>query len=268
MDNKSIYSMVLESDDIRWQTIIYDLIRTGKVDPWDLDISTLAKEYTKVLRNLEKMNFRMCGKVVLAAALLLKIKTHNLGLQQFMELIDADGEALEALPEDSEEPELPIVEAPEGLEITPRLDQQKTRKVTVFELMDALKRAISKEDQRDKLLAQKKQEVPTIKKHKPKQVDIYRKIRQVYVALKMLAYRTKKNTVEFRRLIPSTEKKDIVWTFMPLLHLSNDQKVRLHQGQPFDKIFVELCDNGPAEFKKIETNASQLLRETREQEQS
>ncbi len=262
MDNKSIYSMVLESDDIRWQTIIYDLIRTGKVDPWDIDISTLAKEYTKVLKNLERMNFRMCGKVVLAAALLLKIKTRNLGLRQFLELTEAGDENFDEKTESEEQDEnkaddflMPQIPA---LELAPKLDQQRTRKVTVFELMGALKKAMDREEQLEKKLAQQKQDT----KQKPKKpvlkgIDIYRKIRQVYVKLKMLSYRTKKNVIDFHKLIPSTEKKDIVWTFLPLLHLSNEQKVFLHQEEPFGKIFVEI-NKQPLEFKKIETNESQV----------
>ena len=44
----------------------------------------------------------------------------------------------------------------------------------------------------------------------------------------------------FKELLPSESKQDKVYTFIPLLHLSNQQKVDLEQAEPFGDIHVKL----------------------------
>jgi len=36
---------MITKDELGWQTIIYDLIRTEQLDPWDIDITLLANKY-------------------------------------------------------------------------------------------------------------------------------------------------------------------------------------------------------------------------------
>ena len=85
--HNQIYNMIFQEDDLRWQTIIYEMIRTGKVDPWDIDVSQFAQEYLKIIGTLKELNFRISGKVVLTAAILLRMKTDRLGLQEFLGMI-------------------------------------------------------------------------------------------------------------------------------------------------------------------------------------
>ena len=72
-----IYNMLMQKDEITWQSIIYDLVRTGEMDPWDIDISVLSKRYLETLKTLKEAHFLISGKIVLAAAILLKIKSDN-----------------------------------------------------------------------------------------------------------------------------------------------------------------------------------------------
>ena len=37
MGTEKIYSAIFSDDDIKWQSIIYELIRSKKIDPWDID---------------------------------------------------------------------------------------------------------------------------------------------------------------------------------------------------------------------------------------
>ena len=80
MGTEKIYSAIFSDDDIKWQSIIYELIRSKKIDPWDIDLNKFSQEYLKTIENLKKLNFRISGKVVFAAAIMLKIKTKHLGL--------------------------------------------------------------------------------------------------------------------------------------------------------------------------------------------
>ena len=46
----------------------------------------------------------------------------------------------------------------------------------------------------------------------------------------------------FNHLIPSESKEDKVYTFIPLLHLTNQRKINLHQQKHFEDIEVELLN--------------------------
>ena len=60
---------------LSWQAILYDLINTEQLDPWNIDISLLANKYLEKVRKLEEADFFVSSKVLYAASLLLRIKS-------------------------------------------------------------------------------------------------------------------------------------------------------------------------------------------------
>jgi segregation and condensation protein A len=254
-EHNKIYNMIFQEDDLKWQSLIYEMIRTGKVNPWDIDVSLFANEYLGMINKLKELNFRISGKVVLTAAILLRMKTNRLGLQEFLGLIEEpeeDFEVEQGLDDFDNEPntvEQRIEQLANQIKQTqtkkitldPRLDRMRERKVTIFELMNALKKAMEVDERREfrrtKALKDKDETRPDFIYEK---FDIVGKIRNVYDILKMFFKKSSKNTIEFTQIIPSKKKEDIVWTFVPLLHLANEGKIELIQKKPFDKIFVEL----------------------------
>ena len=58
----------MNKDEITWQTVIMDLIKSEQMDPWDIDISLLSKKYITALKKLQESNFYVSGKMILAAA--------------------------------------------------------------------------------------------------------------------------------------------------------------------------------------------------------
>ena len=46
----------------------------------------------------------------------------------------------------------------------------------------------------------------------------------------------------FKELLPGETKQDKVYTFIPLLHLSNQQKVELEQPEPFGDINIKVSE--------------------------
>ena len=71
---EQIFDMLLKENEVTWQTIIQDLVKKEGMDPWDVDVSKLSQRYISTLKKLKEHDFRVSGKVVLAAAILLKIK--------------------------------------------------------------------------------------------------------------------------------------------------------------------------------------------------
>ena len=108
--------------------------------------------------------------------------------------------------------------------------------------MTALKQAMTVDDRRQNRLDNVKKEEDEKPDFKYTKFDILGKIKSVYDTLFIFFKKTKSNTVEFSQIVPSKEKKDIVWTFVPLLHLANEGKVELIQDKPFGKLHIELKD--------------------------
>ena len=70
---EKIHSVVF-SKEIGWQEIIYDLINTEQLDPWNVNITVLTDRYLERIRGLEEADFFISSKVLIAAALLMRIK--------------------------------------------------------------------------------------------------------------------------------------------------------------------------------------------------
>ena len=55
--------------------IILDLVRMGKIDPWNIDIVDLYDKYMARISELKQDNLRSVGKALLFSSTLLKIKS-------------------------------------------------------------------------------------------------------------------------------------------------------------------------------------------------
>jgi segregation and condensation protein A len=246
-----IYDMIFKEDDVTWQSVIYELAREGKIDPWDIDVSVLTAEYLQMLKKLKEMNFRLSGKVILAAAVLLKMKAERIGLEQLYLLMNPP----EPEPFDGDEPELEkhFTKA----ELQSRIPLPRKRKVTIFELVDALKKAIEVDERRKQRVLDLRPAPRILDIKKP---DIFSKIQVVFSKLRDLARKFKNKLIPFDDVIPSSEKRDIIWTLIPLLHLANQGKIELQQEEAFGKIFIKTSEKdlgGTLEKEKYEKDEEQ-----------
>ena len=78
---------LLFSDKLSWQSIIYDLINTEQLNPWNIDVGLLSSRYLAKIKEFEEANFFISSKVLLATSLLLRIKTEIL-LSQDLKSLD------------------------------------------------------------------------------------------------------------------------------------------------------------------------------------
>ena len=104
---------------------IFRMIEKGEIDPWDIDLVKLCSLY---IREIKGADLRISGNALLTAAVLLKMKA---------EYFDEK--------EEREEVEIEL-EVPD-IEIIP-IYRKVERKVTVFELVQALKEAFELEKSR------------------------------------------------------------------------------------------------------------------------
>jgi len=227
---EKIFELLFDKDEITWQTIIYDLVRTEQMDPWDIDISLLTQKYLQMLKKIKEMDFRLSGKVLLAAAILLKIKSNKLvgDVDKLEELMNSSGE--DEFYEELTEEELKEVEESR---LVPRTPQPRKRKVSIYDLVGALQKAL--EVKKRRII----RSIPTMEINVPeKKKDIVLVIRELYEKIKGFFKAGKKMT--FSNLIPSDKKEDKLYTFIPLLHLSNQEKVDLKQEEHFGEIEILL----------------------------
>lgn len=225
---EKVFELLFDKDEITWQSILYDLVRTEQMDPWDIDISLLTQKYLKMLKKLKEMDFRLSGKILLAAAILLKIKSNKLigDVDKLQELMTSTGE--EEFFEDLTEEELQEIEE---AKLIPRTPQPRKRKVSIYDLVGALQQAL--EVKKRRVL----RSIPTAEIEIPeKKKDITLVIKEIYEKIKSFFSAGKRLT--FNQLIPSDSKEDKVYTFIPLLHLTHQEKVDLKQEEHFGEIEI------------------------------
>lgn len=226
---------LLFGDKLSWQAIIYDLINTEQLNPWDIDLGLLANKYLVKVRELEEANFFVSSKVLLAASLLLRIKSEIL-LNQYLPSLD---EILFGKKEEKTYHQERIELEDEIPGLVPRTPIPRFRKVTLQELMSALGKAISTENRRiQKVVLAKQQEMEVSLSIPKKRINIQDKIKEVYEKLNKI-FSDREHKLAFTDLA-GTNNEERIATFIPLLHLDNQQKVWLEQEQHFEEIWILL----------------------------
>ena len=226
---------LLFGETLSWQAIIYDLINTEQLDPWDIDLSLLANRFLERVRALEEANFFVSSKVLLAAALLLRIKSEI--------LLDRDLASLDDIlfgkKEEKSYSQQRIELDEEIPELSLRTPLPRFRKVSLKEIMEALGKAISTETRRIKRITLVKQYEAEIAVALPKhRINLHDKIKEIYARLKE-TFKNKSEKIAFSDFAGKTNE-DRITTFIPLLHLDNQNKVWLEQEGHFEEIWILL----------------------------
>ena len=237
-----ILDMLLKKDEITWQDILYDLVKSERMDPWDIDISILTNKYLGIVRKLKETNFFISGKVILASSILLKIKSTKLlteNISIFDNLLNPEEE--EEIEQLEDEPLLPQPK------LTIKTPITRKRKVSIQDLVNALEKALEV-DKRRKVRRERYESIPEEIEVPVRKVDIGKKIKDIYVKI-VSFFETKKTDITFTQLIPSTSKRDKVFTFVPLLHLENQNKISMYQAKPFDEIQIKLKEKPVSTLK-------------------
>ena len=214
---------ILFNREVDWQEIIYDLINTEQLNPWDIDITILSDKYLERIQNFEEIDFFVSSKVLLAAALLLRIKSEIL-LDKYIKSIDEilfgkEEKKTHVLERIELEGDIP--------ELIPRSPIPRFKKVTLQELMDSLNKAIATENRRIKKEIIKKNAIREIGFSLPKRkFSIKNKIREIYDKLLGYLKDEKRKKVSFTEFVGSNKEERII-SFSALLHLDHQKKVWL-----------------------------------------
>jgi len=233
---------LLFGEKLSWQAIIYDLINTEQLDPWDIDISLLSGKYLEKVSQLEEANFFVSSKVLFAASLLLRMKSDIILNRDIPGLDDVLFGKKEEKKYTQERIELEDGEIPD---LIPRTPIPRFKKVTLQELMAALGKAFKTENRRIRkeiVLKQHKMEAEVVM---PKNTfNLKDKIGEIHGKLKNI-FTNSNERLAFSELVNLSEsgeasKSEKVAAFVSLLHLDKDQMVWLEQENHLDEIWILL----------------------------
>ncbi len=244
-----LFQVLTQSDDITWYSLITDIVKAEGMDPWDIDVGIITNRYIDTLKKLKEMDFRVSGKVLLASAIMLKIKSNRL-VGEDLAALDSLFASTENIDEqafyDDLENERYIknrqLTDEEKFRLIPRTPQLRKRKVSIYDLVSALEKAL--EVKRRRVMS----DLPESKIILPKEsADISIIIKQIYSKILNFFFKNKRQKLTFNNLLVSNEKTTKIQTFIPLLHLSNQRKVDLQQEVPFGDIEIKLASKDSSE---------------------
>jgi len=233
MENR-VYDLLMKENEVTWQDIIYNLIKTEEMDPWDVNISKLTQKYIQTIKGMKEQNFFISGKMIFASSLLLKLKSNKFidhDISNFDSYLFHSEDELEELDD--------FLVANQRVKNIPALavktPQARKRRVSVTDLITALERALRVDSKRKLRLQRFFSKVPEIPQ---RTFDLTEMIQTIFSQIKNL-FKTK-DEVYFSHLVKSDTKEDKVLTLLPLLHLDTQSKINLEQSEPFEDIRISL----------------------------
>ncbi len=228
--NADIDSMIENSF---WRDTLYEIINT--MDPWGIDIAELATRYSKKVERMQEMNFRVPANVVIVSSVLLRMKAEIVGFEgngsfNLEEFVDPEDMGEFGYLQSGER----HIDGGNGemfipLDVKPK--RVPKRRVTAMELIAAIQQVLE-----DKVIKRKISE--NVIEAKPivinLNIDIRELIEETYN--KVMGILSKRDTVLFSELTGS--KEEIITTFISLLHLWNNKRLKLTQERIFDEIYI------------------------------
>ncbi len=207
-----------------WREMLYDLVHTNQLDPWNIDLVEISNKYLERLKEIRTDDLRVPANLILAAAILLRFKCDLLSLKE--------APAQSTLDEFVEEG-VPLMEIP-ALELKGRVPPKG--RVTLQELVSALEKVFA--DQKKKSEQVPIIEVPSSMEIEVAEFNIDAYIQKVYD--KILGLQDSEGLVTFSSLLSERTREQVIFTLLPVLFLSNKGSISMAQDPFFGEIFIRV----------------------------
>ncbi|AIF69619.1 chromosome segregation protein ScpA [Palaeococcus pacificus DY20341] len=201
--------------------ILLQLVMMGKVDPWNIDIADLTEKYIERLREMKDLDLRVSARAILAASILLRMKTEAL---LYGDEKDEDKEEAKERIHVEVDPIVPPIR---------RVERHYTLEDLIDALMDALEEAERKKPRKRKKV-KIEEEIFVVDDFR---VDIEKHVNRLYEIVKE-AYEETKDKISFWDLVFDPRPKIVARTFLYILFLANMGKVEIIQEEPFGEIYI------------------------------
>ncbi|MFA4854996.1 MAG: segregation/condensation protein A [archaeon] len=213
-------------DQPAWKSILIELVKSNKMDPWNIDVVELADLYWQKIQQLEKQDLRIPANAILASAILLKLKARSIKLSSVEE--EDETEAKEINRE-----ELAMIE-----EAIPELRGQRQfreGRISLDELVASIGEILEKTKQKKNILRDKQLPEFRLEFNKggaAEQVD------KVFTKIRKMA--DSQGLVMFSALLEENTPIAMINCFIPILFLANSGKINAWQEEWFGEIFISL----------------------------
>ena len=209
--------------------ILTDILELQKISPWELDLAELVNGFIGRLL-AEDFDFRICGRALLSAAILLRYKTEY--LLEF-------GREEEAIKEIEEDIFLPPIRPP---------FRQQVRPVSESELIEALRELVfptSKRKRKRRITV-----LPTPETFGQKQesdFEFRKWMHNIYDRLRQAS--RKRNPVSFFEFVQGLTRVEIIRIFLTLMYLIGESKVLISQNMGYGDILIQFLETNRDEVE-------------------
>jgi segregation and condensation protein A len=220
--------------------ILVGMARRGEIDPWNVDVVDVTDKFLKKLEELKQLDLRISGRVLLYAAILVRMKS-----EVIVEEEDEGEEEVFDIFIGLDEPFEEVTDVPETF-LKTSVRRRVKRHTTLEELVKELKKAEVLEKRR-----RERQKAGNIRLRKqvsemmsiPHEEFIEETVEKMERRLKRML--NGGNFITLSQLI-SSNGLDPVSTFLSLLYLAYRKKVYLRQKQMYGDIEIWWNGNGTA----------------------
>ena len=227
--------------DNSWRDFLFDIINKHGLNPWDLDISLFTKSYLESIKNLKNIDFNISAKFLVISIYLLKMKSKELLQNDIKNFEEFERETEESDFEDFPEEFENGFEKKKTYKIKLRNPFERKKKVSIFELIKELETTLKNSEIKKqralerKILSQEKYEGPIFEKKTKNLKDLL-----IELIEEIEFHLNKMGHLKFSMLVDKKKhtKINILEKFIPLLHLSNQNKIILEQNKHFGEIHI------------------------------
>lgn len=199
--------------------VLTDILDLQRISPWEINLAELVTGFIGRLLAADIIDFRICGRALLSAAILLRLKSEY--------LLEFGREEEEVLRIIEEEIFLPPIRPP---------FRQYVRPTSTSELIEALRELIFPPVKR----MRKRQQIPlpsfAVTQLDVTHVELIKSMKQIYAQLLLESH--EKDSISFFDFVQGMTHLEIVRVFLSLLYLMSDKKVSIAQEHEFGDILI------------------------------
>jgi len=218
-----------------WEGVLERL--TSDMDPWDIDLTILARRYREYMQALRDLEFEIPGRMVLTCSILLRMKSDVLLAMER----PTDRDALVAELEDAIEEEFDTWELPEDPDAfyLPVLRRPR-RQVTLLDLRDALTAAMKVSRRRAERLIEQVEldDVDPFENYELGGTDFTVRLHNLFEKIANLL--SGRRVLSFFKLLDRGDKEERVEKFFHILHLAAEGRISCSQSEFLGDILIQL----------------------------
>ncbi|MDK2795853.1 MAG: segregation and condensation protein [Archaeoglobaceae archaeon] len=206
------------------------MAKKGEIDPWNVDVIDVTDKFLKRLEEAKRLDLRISGRVLLYAAILVRMKADAIAPQPPPAEDDSDVEIIEW--EELESEEIDEIKIEDIL----RAQRRRIRKInTLKDLIEELRKAEAIEKRRKKRRSGEILDVDVITSipHDESMEDRIRRVEE-----KIMKLLQKSDFVTLFSIVDS--KEELIDHYISLLHLVSRKKFQILQKEIYGDIEIRL----------------------------